>query len=148
MPATTTDALLDVNLLIAAVFADHPAHATALQFVQRLQRFCTSPTTQGGFLRFATRPWKDTGPRQFPPRLDMAAGLATLQKITALPAHDFIPDDIAYTDLAGVALRGHRQWTDAYLLHLARRYGVRFATFGAAIASLDDPAAPIVEIVR
>jgi predicted nucleic acid-binding protein len=26
MPAMPTDALLDVNVLIAAVFADHPAH--------------------------------------------------------------------------------------------------------------------------
>ena len=80
--------------------------------------------------------------------LGMASGLATLQKLTALPTHVFIPDDVAYTDLAGVALRGHRQWTDFYLLHLARRHGVQLATFDAAIASMDNPAAPVVHVVR
>jgi hypothetical protein len=52
MPATTTEALLDVNVLIAAVFADHPSHPTALQFVQQLNHFYTSPTTQGWFSAF------------------------------------------------------------------------------------------------
>jgi uncharacterized protein len=148
MPATMSDALLDVNVLIAAIFADHPAHAMALQFVQQLDRFYTTPTTQGGFLRFATRAWKDTGQRQFPPRLNMAAGLATLQKLTTLQSHTFLPDDLAYTDLSATKLRGHRQWTDAYLLHLARRHGLRFATFDTAIASLDQPSSPAVHIVR
>ena len=58
MPSTT-EALLDVNVLIASVFEDHMHHARARTFVEGLEHFYTCPTTQGGFLRFATRPWKD-----------------------------------------------------------------------------------------
>ena len=66
-PATTpTEALLDVNVLVASIFEDHPHHTRALAFVDALQRVYTSPTTQGGFLRFATRPWKDQQRREQP----------------------------------------------------------------------------------
>ena len=51
MPSTT-EALLDVNVLIAAVFEDHPEHAKANTFLSSLEHFYTCPTTQGGFLRF------------------------------------------------------------------------------------------------
>jgi len=44
MPATPNEALLDVNVLIAAIFADHPAHDFARPFVDNLQRFHASPT--------------------------------------------------------------------------------------------------------
>lgn len=59
MPSTPTEALLDVNVVIASVFADHEMHGRARSFVEELERFYTTPTTQGGFLRFATRPWKN-----------------------------------------------------------------------------------------
>ena len=56
MPVTPSEALLDVNVLIAALFADHPSHPLAGSFVETLDWFHTTPTTQGGLLRFATRP--------------------------------------------------------------------------------------------
>jgi predicted nucleic acid-binding protein len=56
MPSTPREALLDVNVIIAAVFADHMMHTAARRFVETLERFCTTPSTQGGFLRFAARP--------------------------------------------------------------------------------------------
>ena len=95
MPATPSEALLDVNVLIAAIFADYPSHPLARSFVEGLDRFHTTSTTQGGLLRFATRPWKDTGPRQYPPRLTMAAGVETLLQLTGSPGHVFTPDDVA-----------------------------------------------------
>ena len=52
MPVMPTDALLDVNVLIATVFADHPDHLAGRSFVAQVERFYTSPTTQGGFFRF------------------------------------------------------------------------------------------------
>ena len=58
MPSKPSEALLDVNVLIASVFADHVNHSVARLFVESLTRFYMTPTTQGGFLRFATRPWK------------------------------------------------------------------------------------------
>ena len=59
MPSTPTEALLDVNVLIASVFADHTMHGAARSFVEGLERFHTTPMTQCGFQRFATRPWKN-----------------------------------------------------------------------------------------
>ena len=35
MPSTPTEALLDVNVLIASVFADHVMHGPARSFVER-----------------------------------------------------------------------------------------------------------------
>jgi hypothetical protein len=72
MPSTPTEAVLDVNVIIASIFADHVMHARARQFVEALARFHTTPTTQGGFLRFATRPWKNERKEKQPPRLTMA----------------------------------------------------------------------------
>ena len=56
MPSIPIEALLDVNVLIASVFADHVMHGPARSFVEGLERFHTTPMTQGGFLRFGTRP--------------------------------------------------------------------------------------------
>jgi len=78
MPSTPTEAVLDVNLIIAAIFADHVKHATARRFVEGLARFHTTPMTQGGFLRFATRPWKNERKEEQPPRLTMAEAQAKL----------------------------------------------------------------------
>jgi predicted nucleic acid-binding protein len=61
MPSTI-EALLDVNVLIASVFEDHPYCEQARKFVQGLEHFYTCPTTQGGFLRFATRPFDCRNP--------------------------------------------------------------------------------------
>jgi toxin-antitoxin system PIN domain toxin len=143
-----SEALLDVNVLIAAIFADHASHHSARSFVEALDRFHTTPTTQGGLLRFATRPWKDTGPRQFPPRLTMAAGIETLQQLTRLPGHVFTPDDLQYAELPADMLRGHKQWTDAYLMHLAKRHGLIFATLDSRMLGLDDPADRIIHVLK
>jgi toxin-antitoxin system PIN domain toxin len=148
MPATPSEALLDVNVLIAAIFADHSSHNMARSFVDALDRFHTTPTTQGGFLRFATRPWKDTGQRQFPPRLEMQTGIKTLLELTHLPRHVFTPDDLSYTELPPELLRGHKQWTDAYLMHLAKKHGLTFATLDARMVGLGNLADGTIHVLR
>jgi predicted nucleic acid-binding protein len=61
-------ALLDANTLIAVFDESHADHRRAFALVQGLQQFCTTPQTQGAFLRFFTRPWTDgTGQRRDPP---------------------------------------------------------------------------------
>jgi toxin-antitoxin system PIN domain toxin len=142
-----TEALLDVNVLIAAVFADHTAHAQARRFVESLDRFATTPTTQGGFLRFATRPWKDAQKREQPPRLTMAEAMQKLRELTAATGHFFLPDDVAFTALGLRSMQGHRQWTDAYLLYCARHHGVAFASLESRLANLDDPKSPVLFVV-
>ena len=147
-PAMPSESLLDVNVLIAAIFADHASHSLARSFVEGLDRFHTTPTTQGALLRFATRPWKDTGPRQFPPRLTMAAGLRTLSQLTGLPGHVFTPDDLSYTELQADRLGGHKQWTDAYLVQLAGKHGLKFATIDTRMVGLDSPADGTIHVVK
>jgi uncharacterized protein len=147
MMPSTTEALLDVNVLIASVFEDHPYCDRARQFVQALEHFYTCPTTQGGFLRFATRPWKDHGGVEQPPRLSMADAQTTLKELTATDGHVFLPDDVAFTDLCLRSMSGHRQWTDAYLLRLARRHNLQMASFESRMANLDDPGNPVLQVL-
>jgi predicted nucleic acid-binding protein len=77
----------------------------------------------------------------------MAAGIETLQQLTRLPGHVFTPDDLPYVELPTEMLRGHKQWTDAYLLHLARHHGLVFATLDSRMAGLDDPTAKIIHVL-
>jgi hypothetical protein len=142
-----TDALLDVNVIIASVFADHVMHRLARSFVEGLEHFHTTPMTQGGFLRFATRPWKNECKEEQPPRLSMAQAQAKLREFTASAAHNFLSDDVPFTELGLRSMQGHRQWTDAYLLHLARRGGLALASLESRMANLDDPAKPVLFVV-
>jgi predicted nucleic acid-binding protein len=41
MPKTPSEALVDVNLLIAAIFSDHSSHEKAKTFVENLDRVYT-----------------------------------------------------------------------------------------------------------
>lgn len=141
MPSTPTDALLDVNVLIASVFADHVRHAAARRFVQGLQRFLTSPTTQEDFFDSLPARGKTSAEEQ-PPRLTMAAAHLKLRDLTEIAGHTFLSDDAAFTELRPQSLMGHRQWTDAYLLHLARKHGVVMASLDSRMAILDDPERP------
>ena len=77
----------------------------------------------------------------------MAAGIETLSELTHLPGHIFTPDDLPYTELPAEVLRGHKQWTDAYLLHLARKHGLSFATLDVRMVGLDDPADPTIHVL-
>jgi len=144
MPSTPTEAVLDVNVIIAAIFADHVRHAGARRFVEGLRRFHTTPMTQGGFLRFATRPWKNARQEEQPP---MAEAQAKLAEFTGAGGHVFLPDDAQFTVLSLRSMQGHRQWTDAYLLHLARKHGLALASLESRMANLDDPARPALFVV-
>ena len=147
MPSTPIEALLDVNVLIASVFADHVMHGRARSFVEGLERFHTTPMTQGGFLRFATRPWKNERKEEQPPRLTMAEAQAKLREYTSVDGHVFLPDDAPFTDLGLRSMQGHRQWTDAYLLHLARQHGLALASLEGRMANLDDAGKPVLFVV-
>lgn len=110
MPSTPTEALLDVNVLIAVVFSDHVMHQEARAMVAGLTRFYTTPMTQGGFLRFATRPWKTGNGEEQSARLKMAEARAILEQLIRTEGHGFLADDSSFTELDPRALQGHRQW--------------------------------------
>jgi len=87
-------ALLDANALIAAFDQSHADHPRARAFFERLTRFCTSPQTQGAFLRFFTRPWTDSAGQRREPRMITGQAMSHLNALLALPKHQFIPDDL------------------------------------------------------
>jgi toxin-antitoxin system PIN domain toxin len=142
-----SEALLDVNLLIAAVVENHADHDRALKFISTLDRFYTTPTTQGGFLRFLTRPWKDEQKREQPPPMSIAKAFETLRDVTHWPRHGFLPDDEPFTGVSLRSTSGHRQWTDAYLLRLARKHNVKLATLERKLDNMDDAASPALLVV-
>jgi toxin-antitoxin system PIN domain toxin len=148
MPSIPTEALLDVNVIIASVFADHVMHLPARRFVESLGRFFTTPTIQGGFLRFATRPLKSGPGGQAEPRLTMSEALAKLQEFTGAEGHMFVSDDAPFTDLSLRSMQGHRQWTDAYLLHIARSHGLKLASLESRMATIDDEVTPALFVVK
>jgi len=141
------EALLDVNMLIASVVENHADHARAQNFLATLRQFYTTPTTQGGFLRFMTRPWKNERKEEQPPRMTIAAAFATLRDVTTSAKHAFLPDDEPFTNVSLRSISGHRQWTDAYLLRLARAHGTRLATLERKMDNMDDPASPALLLV-
>lgn len=44
-------------------------------------------------------------------------------------------------------MQGHRQWTDAYLLHIAQKHGLKLASLESRMETLDDPATPVLFVV-
>jgi predicted nucleic acid-binding protein len=59
-----------------------------------------------------------------------------LSTLRALDGHSFLADDVSIADADVPRMSGHRQVTDAQLLTLARRRGMRLVTFDAGVLSL------------
>jgi toxin-antitoxin system PIN domain toxin len=129
--AAAPRALLDVNVLIALLDADHTSHAAAMAwFAEHAERgWASCPITQNGCVRIMSHP---SYPNAHP-----VTGIAErLRDATAHAAHAFWPDDLSLLDPSLVdtsRVHGPRQLTDAYLLALAVAHGGRLVTFDANI---------------
>ncbi len=127
--------LLDVNVLVALTWPTHVHHVAARRWFDRncASGWATCPITQLGFVRLSSNPKiiRDAvSPRE---------AVAMLERLVALPGHQFWPDDVmvaATGSFASLAFVGHRQATDAYLLALAQQQGGELATFDRGIAEL------------
>jgi uncharacterized protein len=118
-------ALLDANVLIALVVADHVHHDAAETWLTAHGgSFATCPLTEGSLTRLLLRQGESG---------------ATAARVLALLAedarHEFWPADLSYRDVSLAEVGGHRQVTDAYLAQLARSRGERLATFDKGLAS-------------
>ncbi len=78
----------------------------------------------------------------------MVDGIQTLLMLTKSQGHIFTPDDLEYTMLPPRSLTGHRQWTDAYLLNLARKHGLILVTLDGRMANLDNPVSPTLYVLQ
>ena len=127
-------ALLDVNVLIALLDADHSLHARATQWFASHARggWASCPITQNGCMRIMSHP-------SYPNALSVRAVMERLTMASASTFHEFWPDDLSLLDAKVVdssRIHGPRQLTDLYLLALAVRHNGKLITLDASV-SLD-----------
>jgi uncharacterized protein len=125
-------ALLDVNVLIALLDADHSLHARASEWFASHARagWASCPITQNGCVRIMSNPG-------YPNALPVRAVVERLAEATASGYHEFWPDDISLLDedlVDAGRIHGPRQLTDLYLCALAIRHRGRFATFDHSVS--------------
>ena len=124
--------LLDVNVLIALLDAEHVHHAAARHWMRENIRhgWATCPITQNGCLRIMAQPG-------YPQRIPSSLVAERLREATATEHHRFWSDDVSLLESRTVDWKrviGPRQITDVHLLALAVEHGGRFVTFDARIA--------------
>lgn len=127
-------ALLDVNALVALAWDSHVHHAAVRAWFQahRVEGWATCAVTESGFVRVSSNP------KVLPSPIGVDDACAVLSALRAVGGHRFLPNDVSLTDHDLPRITGHRQVTDAQLLTLARRHGVRLVTFDAGIASMAE----------
>jgi hypothetical protein len=125
-------ALLDVNALVALAWDSHVHHATIRSWfaANSSSGWATCPLTESGFVRVSSNP------KVLPSPIGVEAARTVLKALRAAEGHRFLADDVSMGEDDVPTLHGHRQVTDAHLLALARRRGVRLVTFDAGIPSL------------
>lgn len=127
-------ALLDVNALVALVWDSHVHHAAMREWfaANGSSGWATCPITESGFVRVSSNP------RALPSAIGVGAARQVLAALRAVDGHRFLADDVSIVAPDVPAIAGHRQVTDAHLLALARRSGMRLLTFDAGVAALAD----------
>jgi hypothetical protein len=132
-------ALLDINVLLALLDADHADHGRARDWLtgEIEDGWASCAITQNGFVRVVTQP-------RYPSPVPAAEAIERLSRATRTPHHAFWPCDASLLDEAVIdrsRIHGPRQVTDAYLLALAVAHGGRFVTFDRAVPLAAVPAA-------
>ena len=114
--------LLDVNMLIAAIWRDHQDQRRVEAWLQARQ-MATCPISELGFLRISSG---DT----FPFRADPQPCRNALSEFVRKHRCRFIPGDFSPRRIAA---ESSRQFTDLYLAELAERHRMKLATLDARI---------------
>lgn len=126
--------LLDANVLIALLVADHVHHDAAESWVaSHSGPIATCPITQGSLIRLVMREGQSA-----------ATANALLSALTDNERHQFWPDDAPYRDVRMTGVIGHRQVTDAYLAQLARNNRGRLATLDEGLAAHHNDVAELI----
>lgn len=127
--------LLDGNVLVALVVAEHVHHAAARAWFRRVGQFATCPTVQGTLLRLLIRQGMSTPDAR-----------ETLAAVTGHAHHVQWLDDLSYLEIDLSRILGHRQVTDAYLAGLARARQGRVATLDRGFAMTASDVAELVPV--
>lgn len=126
--------LLDVNVLIALIDANHVHHARAMRWfiAHAIVNWLTCPTTQNGVIRIMS------GSRYGAATFTPAAVAELLESLMRETDHRFVPDDISLLDDSLVMsshLLASNQVTDTYLLAVAVKNGAMLATLDQRLAT-------------
>ncbi len=113
--------LLDVNLLIAAIWSTHSNHPKADHWTKG-KELATCPITELGFLRISTHARGLNS--------DMAGARTLLEDFLSKHSVEFVPSDLPA--LKSTAARSE-EVTDMYLAELASAKGMKLATLDSAI---------------
>lgn len=124
-------ALLDINVLLALLDADHVDHRRAREWLESeiAQGWASCAITQNGFVRILSQP-------RYPSPVSPAVAIERLARATASPHHQFWSCSISLLDEETIdrsRLHSPRQVTDAYLLALAVSHDSRLATFDRSV---------------
>jgi predicted nucleic acid-binding protein len=114
--------LLDVNMLIAAIWRDHQDQRRVEAWLRGKQT-ATCPISELGFLRISSG---DT----FPLRAEPEPCRNALSEFVRKHRCRFIPDDFSPQR---IAVESSRQFTDLYLAELAERHRMKLATLDTRI---------------
>ncbi len=124
--------LLDVNLLLAVIWVNHPQHAEAFAWLSG-KSLALCPLSELGFLRISTNKKAINAP--------MDASRELLEKFAAERKVERISDDLP-------PLKSHpktsEQVTDLYLADLAAKHGCKLGTLDTGIkhSAVEIVAAP------
>ncbi len=115
--------LLDVNILPASRWQTHADHVAVREWLDAQAEFHTTPIVELGFMRVSLSPaytasWKDAH--------------RSLSSLLDRPSHHFLLDDVSATDSPESS---YRDSTDAHLVRLAERHGLKLASLDAALVS-------------
>jgi toxin-antitoxin system PIN domain toxin len=113
--------LLDVNLLLAAIWANHPQHARAFAWLSG-KSVLLCPLSELGFLRISTNKKVINAP--------MAKARDLLKQFAQDRKAIRIADDLAALDSEPAK---SEEVTDHYLADLAALHGARLATFDQSL---------------
>jgi toxin-antitoxin system PIN domain toxin len=116
--------LLDVNVLLAAIWENHPHHARTFRWLAG-KRISVCPVSELGFIRISTNPKAIHAP--------MKKTRELLQNFLAERDARRIPDDLPALDSHP---RKTEQVTDFYLAALADKHGMKLATLDEKINHL------------
>ncbi len=128
----TRRALLDVNVLIALLDADHLHHERASAWLEAslTAGWASCAITQNGCVRIMSQP-------AYPGSLPAAQVAQRLRDATSTRHHRFVdraPSLLDPQHFGSDQLLGHKQVTDAWLLGLAVAHGFRLVTFDAHVS--------------
>lgn len=109
---------MDVNVLLAYGWVDHPFHLRCSTWIDHTQSFVTCPTVELGFLRISMTSVFNA---------DFYDAQAVLKSIVSKDAATRIPCDLSVDQIPEVT--SYKDTTDAYLVALAKKHGLKLATF-------------------